>query len=37
LILVHQLFWGATPDELVAEITRYYNGNVVSGNDLDIY
>lgn len=37
LILVHQLFWGATPDELVAEITRHYNGNVVSGNDLDIY
>jgi len=37
LVLYHQLFWGLTPDELVAEITTTYMGNVVSANDLDIF
>jgi ribonuclease BN (tRNA processing enzyme) len=37
LVLYHQLFWGVTPDELVAEITSTYNGSVVSANDLDIF
>lgn len=37
LLLVHQLFWGLTPDELVAEITNEYDGDVVSTNDLDIF
>ena len=35
LILYHQLFWGATEDELLAEIREHYDGEVVSGNDLD--
>lgn len=37
LVLYHQLFWGATDEELVAEIKRLYSGEVVSGNDLDVY
>ena len=37
LVLTHQLFWGATPEELVAEIRAHYGGPVVSGSDLDIY
>ena len=37
LILYHQLFWGITPDELIAEITATYTGSVVSANDLDIF
>ncbi len=37
LILYHQLFWGLTPDELVAEITENYSGRVISANDLDIF
>lgn len=37
LVLYHQLFWGTTPDQLIGEIKKYYQGNVISGNDLDIY
>ena len=37
LILYHQLFWGSTEEELLAEIRRIYGGKVVSGNDLDVY
>ncbi len=37
LILYHQLFWGTTPDALVEEVRKYYQGTVISGNDLDIY
>lgn len=37
LILYHQLFWGSTEEELLAEIRRIYDGKVVSGNDLDVY
>jgi ribonuclease BN (tRNA processing enzyme) len=37
LVLYHQLFWGATEDELLAEIRQNYNGEVVSGNDLDVF
>ena len=37
LILYHQLFWGQTPDELVAEIASDYEGRVVSANDLDVF
>ena len=37
LVLYHQLFWGATPDELVAEITDSYDGHVISATDLDVY
>lgn len=37
LVLVHQLFWGTTEDELLAEIRKSYDGEVVSGHDLDVY
>lgn len=37
LVLYHQLFWGATPDDLVNEVRRVYNGKVISANDLDIF
>jgi ribonuclease BN (tRNA processing enzyme) len=37
VILYHQLAWGATPEEMLAEIKEYYNGKVVFGNDLDVY
>lgn len=37
LVLVHQLFWGVTEAELVAEIQADYGGAVVSGRDLAIY
>lgn len=35
VVLYHQLFWGCTPTDLVAEITATYDGRVVSANDLD--
>lgn len=35
LVLYHQLFWGCTPEELVAEITATYDGTVINANDLD--
>jgi len=37
LILHHQLFWGATNEELLLEIKARYDGEVVSGNDLDVF
>lgn len=37
LVLVHQLFWGATEAELLAEVRARYDGPVVSGRDLDVY
>jgi ribonuclease BN (tRNA processing enzyme) len=37
LILYHQLFWGATEGELLAEISERYDGQLVSGKDLDVY
>ncbi|MYD09983.1 MAG: MBL fold metallo-hydrolase [Chloroflexi bacterium] len=37
LWLYHQLFWGLTPDELVAELSSEYDGDVVSTADLDMY
>ena len=37
LVLVHQLFWGQTPEELVAEVQSAYDGEVVSASDLDVY
>lgn len=35
LVLVHQLHWGVSDAELVAEIQADYHGDVVSGADLD--
>ena len=37
LILYHQLFWGATDEELLSEIQERYDGKVVSGKDLDVF
>lgn len=37
LLLYHQLFWGSTRDELVAEVKSGYDGAVVSAKDLDVY
>ncbi len=37
LLLYHQLFWGLSPAELVAEVTSGYGGRVVSANDLDVF
>jgi ribonuclease BN (tRNA processing enzyme) len=37
LVLTHQLFWGTTPEELLAEIGRDYDGEVRCGADLDVY
>ncbi len=37
LVLYHQLLWGTTPDELVAEIRRGYDGQIVFGRDLDVF
>lgn len=37
LILYHQLFWGASEEDLIKEIQANYNGRVVSARDLDIY
>jgi ribonuclease BN (tRNA processing enzyme) len=36
LVLTHQLFWGVTEEELLAEIREGYDGRVVSGRDLDM-
>jgi ribonuclease BN (tRNA processing enzyme) len=37
VILYHELLWGSTPEELLAEIGEFYNGKVVFGNDLDVF
>ena len=37
LVLTHQLFWGQSAAELVAEIRANYNGKVVSARDLDVF
>lgn len=37
LVLYHQLRWGVSDAELVAEIASQYPGAIVSGRDLDVY
>ncbi|MFC1572533.1 MBL fold metallo-hydrolase [Candidatus Eisenbacteria bacterium] len=37
LVLYHQLRWGVSENDLVAEIGRVYDGPVSSGRDLEIY
>ncbi len=37
LVLYHQLTWGTSPGEMLAEIRKFYDGKVAYGNDLDIY
>ena len=35
LVLYHQLLWGATEAELLAEVRAGYDGGIAFGNDLD--
>lgn len=37
LVLYHQLYWGATDDDLLREVRTIYSGAVVSARDLGIY
>jgi ribonuclease BN (tRNA processing enzyme) len=37
LVLTHQLFWGTSEEDLLAEVRRGYAGNVVSGHDLESF
>ena len=37
LLLYHQLFWGTTEEDLVAEVSNHWNGLVASGKDLSVY
>jgi ribonuclease BN (tRNA processing enzyme) len=37
LILYHQLLWGSTEPDLLKEIRTEYKGEVVFGNDLEVY
>ena len=37
LVLTHQLYWGASDEELMAELRAHYDGEVVSGRDLGVY
>jgi ribonuclease Z len=37
LVLYHQLMWGATEAELLAEIRQTFDGPVVFADDLDVY
>jgi ribonuclease BN (tRNA processing enzyme) len=37
LVLYHQLLWGATEEGLLGEIRAGYDGEVVSGRDLEIF
>ncbi len=37
LVLYHQLYCGVSDDELLEEVREGYDGEVVSGRDLDIY
>lgn len=37
LVLTHQLLWGTSDKDLLAEVTRFYKGKVVSGHDLDVF
>jgi len=36
LVLYHTLFWGATEEEILAEIAEIYDGKVVVGSDLQV-
>jgi ribonuclease BN (tRNA processing enzyme) len=37
LVLVHQLLWGVSEDDLLAEIREHYAGPVAYGHDLDVF
>ena len=37
LVFYHILFWGARPEDLLAEIRTKYKGKVAVGSDLDVF
>jgi ribonuclease Z len=37
VVLYHILFWGASEQELLDEISKIYKGKVIAGQDLDIF
>jgi ribonuclease BN (tRNA processing enzyme) len=37
LVLTHQLWWGASEEELLQEIKTLYTGEVIAGRDLDVF
>jgi ribonuclease Z len=37
VVMYHILYWGATDEQLLEEISEVYNGKAVVGSDLDIY
>ena len=37
LVLTHILFWGATDEDLLNEISESYDGKVIVGKDLDVF
>jgi len=37
LILYHQLLWGTSEEDLLAELHSEYKGAIVSGRDLEVY
>jgi ribonuclease BN (tRNA processing enzyme) len=37
LVLNHQLFFNNSESELLSQITKLYEGKVVSGHDLDVF
>jgi ribonuclease Z len=37
LVLTHQLLWGTSPEELVAEVKSAFEGAVVYGRDLQVF
>jgi ribonuclease BN (tRNA processing enzyme) len=37
LVLTHQLLWGATPEELMAEVRQGFEGRIAYGRDLDVF
>lgn len=37
LVLTHQLMWGATEEQLMAEIRQHFHGEVAFAYDLDVY
>lgn len=37
LVMYHQLLWGRTEEELISEVSERYSGEIVSGQDLDIF
>src|SRR5690606_25420943 len=36
-VLYHVLFFTATPDDIINEVKRHFDGNVVLANDLDAF